>query len=335
MNNRQETDRSDKNAQHRRLTIWKLVSPIIILVGIAWVVILLSHDLDSLRANFRIESISWLVFTIVAGVLALLFTVPVFQTLLSTHSNISVSYAYAARMLFVAQLLRHLPGRVWGILYLVADTRSNIPSAAMVRANIDSMVYAVYFNFLVASFLLLANLTEPKYAIIFAILAIFGLALAIRKDWLGRFAGLIAKLAPRQAMKYTEALSLRQFVPWSAVMTIVASYIVSWICYLAIWRSFSSIFPVLAEVNIWLLCASYSIAWVIGYMSMITPAGLGVREASFFTLAGSFMSLPDLAFLAVFVRLWQFVTEILVFLLFFFVKPAVEINDTAVTTNSS
>ncbi len=321
-----ETDPSDNNAERRRSTIWKWVSPIIIVVGVAWVAILLSRDLDSLRANFRIESISWLLFTFVAGVAALLFTVPVFQTLLSAHSNISVRYAYAARMLFVAQLLRHLPGRVWGIMYLVIETRSAIPSAAMVRANLDSMMYAMYFNLLIAVFLFLANLIEPAYAIAFAILAIFGLTLAIRLDWLGRLAGLVAKLVPRRAANFAEALSVHRLMPWSAVATIVPSYIFSWVCYLAIWWSFTRIFPVLVDINIWLLCASYSVAWVIGYITMITPAGLGVREASFFALAGSFMPLPELAFVAVFVRLWQIATEILVFLLFAFVKPAVEVG---------
>ena len=80
--------------------------------------------------------------------------------------------------------------------------------------------------------------------------------------------------------------------------------------------------PVLRDVNIWLLCASYSLAWVIGYLTMITPGGLGVREAGFFALAAPLMSLPELTFLAVFLRLWQILVETLMFLAFAFVRPS-------------
>jgi uncharacterized membrane protein YbhN (UPF0104 family) len=54
---------------------------------------------------------------------------------------------------------------------------------------------------------------------------------------------------------------------------------------------------------------------------MITPGGLGVREAGFFALASPLMSLPELTFLAVFIRLWQILVESLMFLAFAFVKP--------------
>ena len=330
----QEKDHGDLDTTQQRSTLWKWASSIIVVAGVGWVVFLLSRDFDSLSANFRVENVSWLIYTFVAGVAALLLTVPVFQTLLSVHGNLSVQYGYAARMLFVAQILRHLPGRVWGIMYLVVETRSAIPSAAMVRANLDGILYSIYFNTIVAAFLYIAVLVAPLYAVIFAVLGLSGLAFAIRRDWLGRFAGVAARLVPRRAARFAEALSVHRIMPWSAVATIIASYTLSWACYLSIWWAFTRIFPVLVDINIWLLCASYSVAWVVGYVTMITPAGLGVREASFFALASSLMALPNLAFIAVFVRLWQIVTEFLAFLIFAFVKPAVEADNSAATTNS-
>ena len=86
-------------------------------------------------------------------------------------------------------------------------------------------------------------------------------------------------------------------------------------------------FDVLGDVNVWLLCASYMLAWVVGYLAMITPGGLGVREAGFFALASPLMSLPELTFLAVFIRLWQILVESLMFLAFAFVKPAAGLSD--------
>ena len=129
-----------------------------------------------------------------------------------------------------------------------------------------------------------------------------------------------------------DALPSQQTVPWPIVIRVVLGIVLSWACYLAIWWSFRLIFPVLEGINIWLLCASYAAAWFVGYISMITPAGLGVREASFFALAGTLTTLPNLAFLAVFVRIWQILTELCVFVMFAFVKPAVSADNSAATT---
>ena len=95
-------------------SLWKWTSRAIIFVGVIWVVVLLSRDFETLRAGFQVASVAWLVFTVFAGVAALLLSIPVFRTILSAYSKLEIRYAYAARMLFVAQMLRHLPGRIWG-----------------------------------------------------------------------------------------------------------------------------------------------------------------------------------------------------------------------------
>ncbi len=323
----------DDEQKPKRSPAWKWASRIIIVVGVAWIAYLLTRDLEALQTSFRIASIGWLIFTFAAGVAALLFIVPIFQTLLGAHSGLTIRYTYAARMLFVAQILRHLPGRIWGIMYLVAETRHTIPSPAVLRANFEVMMYAMYFNLTIAACLFIGALAGGPYAMAAALLLVAGLATAIRFDWLGQFTAFAVRQIPRLMAKLGDAAPEHRPMPWSTVVRIIGFNTLSWTCYLAIWWSFTRIFPALGDVNIWLLCASYSAAWVIGYITMITPAGLGVREAGFFALAGSLMSLPNLAFLAVFVRIWQLITEILVFLMFAFVKPAVATDNTAATAN--
>lgn len=318
----------------QRSPLWRWTSRAIIAVGIIWVLVLLARDLDSLRASFQVASGPWLVFTIFAGVAALLFNIPVFQTLLGTYGKLNIRYSYAARMLFVAQMLRHLPGRIWGIVYLVAETRPSIPAAAMVRANFDVMIYAMYFTLLIAASLSLGALIGLQYGIACGVTALVCLVPAIRLDWLGRIAGAVVRLLPGRAAGLADAMLLEQPLPWPAVLRIIAFNCLSWTCYLTIWWAFTRVFPALEDVNIWLLCASYSAAWFIGYVTMITPAGLGVREAGFFALASSVTTLPNLAFLAVFVRLWQLLTEILVFLMFAFVKPTIVADNGAATVES-
>ena len=280
-----------------------------------------ASDFDSLRNDFRVESIGWLVFSFVAGIAALLLTVPVFQLLLGAHSGRAIHYSYAARLLFVAQILRHLPGRVWGVMYLVAETRPSIPTSAMVRANIDVMFFSTFFTLLVAVVLFAAESSGIALAVSIGIFAVASFSVGVHFDWLGRFGKSLLGFLPRQAEKYSGSLTTHRLIPWGIVATIVACYALSWACYLSVWWALSKIFAVLADVDIWLVCASYSIAWVLGYLAMITPAGLGVREAGFFAIAAPLMSLSHLTFLAVFVRVWQLAIELFLFLIFAFAKP--------------
>ena len=55
----------------------------------------------------------------------------------------------------------------------------------------------------------------------------------------------------------------------------------------------------------------YVIASAIGIATMIPPAGMGIREASYVTMASSFASINELAFIAVIARVWFVFAEIL------------------------
>ena len=59
---------------------------------------------------------------------------------------------------------------------------------------------------------------------------------------------------------------------------------------------------------------------------MITPAGLGIREFVFVFLAESLASPGNMAFLAVFARVWMMVIDLLLFLSVLFLNSK-ERND--------
>ena len=296
------------------------LSNIIIAAGIGWVVYIFWREIPNLQNDFRVASWFWLAYTVVAGIVAQLLLVPVFRMILCRIGGLQISYCYAARLLFVAQILRHLPGRLWGIVYLVKETRQTIPPAAMIRANLDVMLYSIIFSLLVAAMLALGVLVGILAAATFVAMSLLLVLLSIRYDWTGGALRKAARLAPSKATQYAEALSLHESLSWRVTLSIVACFTIAWCLYLSIWWAIPQIFAGLSDVNIWLLCASYSAAWVIGYVAMITPGGLGVREAGFVAMSAKLATLPALTFLAVFVRLWQILIESLLFLAFAFVK---------------
>ena len=301
--------------------ILKWLSNSIILAGTIWVIIIFVNEIDVLRTGFEVKSVSWLIYTFIAGIIGLLLTVPVFRILLCFYSNLPISYLYAARLLFAAQILRHLPGRIWGMVYLVNETRITIPPVAMIRANIDFMLYSMVFCLLVSAFLIVGVAVDPAVATILVVFGISIVAAALRKDWMGKLILFVFKFAPARAAKYAEAVKPHEPLPWIKVGILMVLFVLVWCVYLSIWWALTKTFRALEDINIWLLCASYMIAWVGGYLAMITPGGLGVREASFIALASKITSLPNLTFLAVFIRLWQILIEFLLFLVFVFVKP--------------
>lgn len=296
-------------------------SRIILGAGIIWVAVVFSREFAGLKESFVVDSVSWLAFTVVAGCAALLATVPVFRALLAVYAGQPIALIQAARMLFVAQILRHLPGRFWGVMYLVNETHTKIAAASMVRANVDFMLYSTSFNVLVAAVLFLAVTTGAGVAALCGIAGIVAMGLALKHNWIGALAGILAKIIPARMQPFTSAVATQPQLSWATVVGVSGAFVFIWCCYLSIWWALTQVFGILDDVNIWLLCASYSLAWVFGYLAMITPGGLGVREAGFFALAAPLMSLPELTFLAVFIRLWQILVEFLMFLAFAFVKP--------------
>ena len=165
--------------------IWNSLSKLIMLAGVAWVVFIFTRELPNLRSDFKVQSGFWFAYIFVAGVAALLLTVPILRSLLRFYSAKPITYVYAGRLMFVAQMLRHLPGRVWGMVYLVKENRSRIPPVAMIRANLDVMFYSMTFNLLVAGMLVLAELVSGLIATLFTTISLLVVVLAIRQDWIG------------------------------------------------------------------------------------------------------------------------------------------------------
>jgi len=308
------------------------LSRLIITAGVVWLGYIFWKEFPNLRDNLKIDSWFWLGYTVVAGAAAQMLLVPVFRLILRHTGGVSTGYWYAGRLLFVAQILRHLPGRLWGIVYLVKETRQSIPPAAMIRANLEVMVYSMAFSLIVAGTLALGVIVGIPLAMVFLGASIVSVAISIRIDLTGMILRSLVRLLPSKAVQYEEALKLNKSLPWRLILSIIVYFVLAWCLYISIWWAIPKIFHSLQSVNIWLLCASYSAAWVIGYLTMITPGGLGVREAGFIAMSVKLTTLPNLAFLAVFVRFWQIFIELALFLAFAFAKRDSGAGKVATTT---
>jgi len=290
------------------------------MIGLVWVIAILGRDFDELLRTVRADSAPWLAFTVVAGILAMLMSVPILRMLLDTYAGTSIRHAHAARLLFVAQILRHLPGRIWGLIYLVREMSHVVAPSDMIRANLYLMLYSMAFNLLAALSLVLAVTEGAFVAIPFLVVGLLAVMTSLRCDWPGGIARWLLTYMPERFTRWTGGFASHGRLPWPRVAAILALFMAAWGLYISVWWALGKAFAFLGETNIWLLCASYSLAWVIGYLAMITPGGLGVREAGFVLLATPLAPASSLAFLALFIRAWQLLLEFVLFLAFLFVK---------------
>ncbi|MDJ0749804.1 MAG: lysylphosphatidylglycerol synthase domain-containing protein [Woeseiaceae bacterium] len=306
----------------------RLAVRVLICIGIAWIVWLIYRDWADVREGFRLTDPAWALATLLLGISATLHLAPVFQLIVNRSDQSSISLLSSARLLFVGHMIRHVPGRFWGVVYQVGELRSHRSTAAMVGVNIEYMAITLEFAILVPLVVLCWLEFGPTIAAPLAVAGLLATAAAIRYQVAVRVLHAATAILPRKIAEKTRGLKPERGCTWREATAIVFIMASSWAIYLLAWESLGRAFPSAAGNDMLLLCATYSIAWAVGFVSFFTPSGLGVREAVFLFLTPA-ESLATLAFLAVIVRFWLLLNDILLSLIFLPFKLRPQTNHNA------
>jgi len=224
-----------------------------------------------------------------------------------------LDYTDAARIWAVANLGRYVPGKLWsiGAMGVMAQRAGVSPVAATGSAVLGTVVN------LAAGFIVLA-LTGAD-----VVQALFPDArrLPVLVPVLGGI-GLVAvpfllPLATRLAARVTGRVYEPVRVPIRTLFVVVAANLASWVLYGVAFRWLAgALLPGLAGK--WgVYVAVFAGSYLAGYLALIVPGGLGVRELS---MAAALVRVgtdaPSAALLAVASRLWLTVLELAPGLLF-------------------
>lgn len=300
---------------------YSLLSILLTIIGLIWLGFLITEESDQLWDRFSSANPRWLCAIIPLAVLNALLTAKCFALLLSHHAGRPIPFSYAAHLLFVSQVVRHLPGRFWGILYQVQETREHLPTLATLRANFDflwlSTAFAVMLSSLVVANLKLGNMI----AMILLLFGLGGLAWLLCYDWVSLLPDKLAKWLPKRIYRLLAELRETRAHTYRQAALLLGISLATWIIYFFIWHLYGKLFSGLANINLAYACAAYTLAWLAGFLSMITPSGLGVREAVFLLFSPELGSAATLAWLAVFIRVWMLVLDLLMFLIFLLLWP--------------
>jgi hypothetical protein len=260
---------------------------------------------------------SWVILsaTIVLATYLLLIGVWIFHLRDWGHR---VAFLPAARMWFVSNLGRYIPGKIWGLGTLaVMAERRDIPAVAAIGSSILVMLIGIASGLtvilvtgagVVDAVLREQGITVPRGAV--------PLTVAFAIAWLAAAPIVLPGLAA-VAGRLTRRPPVLPRLPAASVWTIAAASGLSWLLYGLAFQLFAVGILGRNAGGPAAYIAVYTASYLVGLLSLI-PGGLVVREAALVIglLSLELATAPEAALLAVTSRIWITVLEILPGILF-------------------
>ncbi|HEY7234279.1 MAG TPA: lysylphosphatidylglycerol synthase domain-containing protein [Gemmatimonadaceae bacterium] len=220
-----------------------------------------------------------------------------------------LGYVSAARIWTVSNLGRYVPGKVWqiGAMGLMAERAGVSPIAATGSAILNVVVNLVA-GFLIAAAFGWPLLNLPQVAggrgpaIMFALGTVVILAVLPRA-----LPPLVRRLSRVTGRDFGEAT-----FPAAAIVISVVGNLVAWVLYGTAFATFARGIIGSTHGPITAYIAVYALSYLVGYLVLFVPAGVGFREAAMIALlpAAHLATPAQAAVLAVTSRLWLTVLEI-------------------------
>lgn len=204
-----------------------------------------------------------------------------------------------------SELSRYVPGGIWQFAARIYLTRRyGVSAAACLAATLLDMTLAALAAMVVAAWLSgvsSASLAEWQRYALFAF-PLFGCAVVyppVFNAWAVRLARLL-----NQPFRPLEIGAAR-------MLGILAMYVVMWALLAFAMASFArALLPGLDAERFALVAGCYALAWVTALLTMVAPAGMGVREGILGLLLSQTIAAGTAMTLAVAMRLWVVTMEL-------------------------
>lgn len=228
-----------------------------------------------------------------------------------------IGFTFAMRAWFISNLARYVPGNVWQVAAMIALVEEK--GVSKTNALISQIIYTAIALAIAGLMGLGFVFAQPQ--ILNGLVNIAQLPYAQAAPWVGG-AGFIALIAIFSAPQ-----SYRLIVSVAARLThreliapdhSLARGLVPPLCSIAMWVTnglafylfVASVTPV-PLVQLSTFIAMNAAAYWIGYVSFITPSGLGFREAALALMLAVFFPTPVAIALSLVTRLWSTAGEVL------------------------
>ena len=269
---------------------WQFLGIPITFLALGWSMWLLWDAGPTITSSWHNIKISGVFFVLIGSLASAYLTFEIFYLLFNELSPNTYHKKQLANLYFVGQLTKHLPGRIWSIAYQAA-MGEKASLGQWMTVNGFFIVLSIWFALWISGVVLALAWSFFSAFFIFLLGAnIFYIIWS--KSTLNILINILSKFNARIFNQVLLGFLYYSKTDSSVKGRIFTLFLLSWLIYLGCWTGYSWAWPGLSPIDAVWLCAFYTLAWFAGYISLITPSGLGVRELVFIALAKDFP--PDI-----------------------------------------
>lgn len=239
-----------------------------------------------------------------------------------------ISFRKVFILFHLSNITRYLPGRIWGVVrLLLLSQRFGLNKKAVGGSLALHVGIETVLGTLIAMGVFFSRHTREAAQSVFEKLsghtALFGLTL------IGIIIGLLF-LTPIFSDRLTRFLKVFREIGTPLLQKSVSNqwinisvcHVLLWICQgIAFYLFVRSLVPLsFAHASVFTAC--YAFAWSCGFLSFLTPGGLGVREWLLGLLLANYMPASEATLVAMLCRVWMLAAEIILVSVAFFFRRA-------------
>ncbi len=254
---------------------------IYIIVAFGFMAYYLGVNRDELKYYDWQLNTTYLIGSIILTWLALLGPVVMFKSIFKKIANHQFSFPEIFKYFNLSFIGRYLPGKVWSMAGMVyfADRRGIGKRLSMTVVIINEICFKGSGLFWGLGYFLITR-THPELAL--AALAVMLLSLMIiHPVLLQKLIDSGSKLIKKETIKLN--------ISYGSIIRFFLTYLIFWSIYgLSLYLLIKAVYPS-TDIPILAAVSSLPLAWTVGFLAVIIPGGIGVREGMLVALLSIFI----------------------------------------------
>jgi len=268
---------------------------------------------DVVRSQPWTVNFAWLAASAIVCWLGVVWLMHLWRVIIVHLSGKPLRFWTAYRIAVLANLGKYIPGKVWsamGLIYFL--TEEGHPAPAAIAATVLHQAYTVVSGIMFVSVVLGAGVWGKLPVAVVATVLTFALVILYPPVF-----ERLLKWGLRVMRREPVVLQI-SFV---RAIVLYAGYTVGWIIYGAGFWLMSKGLGI-PEGPFWPVVASFGGAYLVGFLALFAPGGLGVREGTLAVMLGPYLPPGLPATVAVLSRLWMTVIELIGLLPLLFLRKS-------------
>jgi uncharacterized membrane protein YbhN (UPF0104 family) len=300
-----------------RALAWEITKVAVGLLAAGFIIFRVAQDWEAIGPMLQHMDRRWVALALAAQAVAFLFF-PVPSWLILRRWQAKWSYVNTARIFFVSQLTKYLPGSIWVFpsrVFLMRNAGFSVGKGAYVLV-FESLAFLT--SGLAAGLLASGTFPVPLngWALPLGGLSLLGLAAMFL---LLLAPGRLLVLIPKRWRPSTEPKPVNPRSALTIVLGTLLGLSANWLLIgTSMWAVLAAAGTLKGAEFLLLFTATFALAWVIGFVVILSPGGVGVREGVMIALLAGSLSQPMAALLALASRVLWWLCELVLYFVFAF-----------------